>query len=310
MAKILFTADLHIKLGQKNIPKDWYINRFNMFIEQLASMQDKADLLIIGGDIFDKVPTLEELELYFKLLNSIKLDCYIYSGNHEAIKKDTTFLSCLKEATNNINPLVHVVDDFLTLKEDIFIIPYNRLKQDWPVNEGKICCTHVRGEIPPHVKPEIDLDRLAGWYVVLAGDLHNYNNSQENILYPGSPYTTSFHREEVDTGAILLDTDTLEHDWLQFELPQLIRKTISDKSEALPSDYHHTIYELEGNLADLATVDSTDLVTKKVLKSSGDTKLMLNNMSLEEEVSEYLMYILQLDEAAASRVVKYMQDNL
>ena len=67
---------------------------------------------------------------------------------------------------------------------------------------GNICFTHVRGEIPPHVKPEMDLELFAKYDLVLAGDLHSYENSQKNILYPGSPVTTSFHRHNVDTGII------------------------------------------------------------------------------------------------------------
>ena len=51
--KILFTADLHIKLGQKNVPIDWAKNRYNLLIEQLATIQDSADMIVLGGDIFD-----------------------------------------------------------------------------------------------------------------------------------------------------------------------------------------------------------------------------------------------------------------
>ena len=40
---ILFTADWHIKLGQKNVPKDWAINRYRMFFSQLADIEEKVD---------------------------------------------------------------------------------------------------------------------------------------------------------------------------------------------------------------------------------------------------------------------------
>jgi DNA repair exonuclease SbcCD nuclease subunit len=70
--KILFTADLHIKLGQKNIPKDWQINRYRELFKRLNTLQHSADIMILGGDIFDRIPTLEELELYFREV--IKLD--------------------------------------------------------------------------------------------------------------------------------------------------------------------------------------------------------------------------------------------
>ena len=62
--------------------------------------------------------------------------------------------------------------------------------------------THVRGEIPPHVVPEVDLERFDKFKTVFAGDLHAHENTQRNIVYPGSPMTTSFHRNEVQLQVI------------------------------------------------------------------------------------------------------------
>jgi len=52
--KVLFTADIHIKLGQKNVPQDWARNRFNLLWQQLAEQQTNADLFVIGGDVFEQ----------------------------------------------------------------------------------------------------------------------------------------------------------------------------------------------------------------------------------------------------------------
>ena len=89
--KILFTADIHIKLGQKNVPIEWAKNRYAIFIQQLAAECTWCDLLVLGGDVFDRMPTMDELEVYFDLVASISIPCVIYAGNHEALKKDTTF---------------------------------------------------------------------------------------------------------------------------------------------------------------------------------------------------------------------------
>ena len=91
--KILFTADVHIKLGQKNVPVDWAKNRYEMLFAQLVDLFEQADMFIIGGDVFDRLPTMEELEIYFDLVQLCTIPTTIYSGNHEAVKKDTTFLS-------------------------------------------------------------------------------------------------------------------------------------------------------------------------------------------------------------------------
>lgn len=317
--KILFTADVHIKLGQKNVPVEWSKNRFRMFIEQFAEMQKQADLVIVGGDIFDRLPTMDEVELYFEFVESFKKPTIIYPGNHEMLKKDTTFLTNLKRATNRLNPLASICDEIRSdlLGGDIDIIPYNHLKswvdnyQDYDFH-GRILCTHVRGEIPPHVKPEVPLQLFDRWQIVLAGDLHSYENCQRNILYPGSPYTTSFHRQRVDTGAILLDVDTLSHEWLKFNLPQLLKKTVTaeEASTATATTFDHTIYEVEGDMQELGMLEDSDLVASKVLRRDTDSALILDpEMSINQEVEEYLTYILELPSSTIEQVLKEFQNH-
>lgn len=315
--KILFTADIHIKLGQKNVPVDWARNRYSLLWQQFEQAQTKADIFVIGGDLFDKLPSMDELEVYFDLIGACKIPTIIYSGNHEAIKKSTTFMSNLARATNLLSSKrnVIVIDDYYS-DYGIEFVPYNKLKDfehnnPWPEG-GRILCTHVRGEIPPHVTPEVNLDIFNCWNIVLAGDLHSYENCQRNILYPGSPVTTSFHRDVVQTGVILLDSETLKHEWIKLELPQLIRKTVGANDPKLPTSYHHTIYQVEGDLQELGGLEDSDLIDKKVIKrNTEDVKLMLDNdMSLVEEVKEYLQYILELPSETIEKAVLEVQNNL
>lgn len=312
--KILFTADIHIKLGQKNVPIEWAKRRYSMLQDQLGALQDKAEMFVIGGDIFDKLPNMEELEVYYELVSSCKIPTIIYPGNHESLKKDTTFFTYLKTVTNRLNSLVLVVDDYFTYNDVFDIIPYNKLKEyeKTPVEfKTSILFTHVRGEIPPHVKPEVDLSIFDKWRTVLAGDLHSYANCQRNILYPGSPVTTSFHRGVVDTGAILFDSVTHQHEFSKLELPQLIRKTIQAGEAMVATDYHHTIYEIEGDMSELGEVVDSDLIDKKVVKREVETALILDpKMTLQEELKEYLLYILQLEDAKATQLVDILNNNL
>jgi hypothetical protein len=256
---------------------------------------------------------MDEVELYFDFVASFIKPTIIYPGNHEMLKKDTTFLTNLKKSTNRLNSQVEVIDEFWCIKSaNVDIIPYNKLKEfekDPREFHGKILCTHVRGEIPPHVKPEVDLELFKRWNIVLAGDLHSYENSQLNILYPGSPYTTSFHRSSVDTGAILLDSDTLTHVWLKFNLPQLIRKTVGVTDPKPATDFDHTIYQVEGDMHELGELEDSELIDRKVIKRDTDSALMLDpEMSLTEEVKEYLTYILELPDETVESVLKELQN--
>jgi DNA repair exonuclease SbcCD nuclease subunit len=318
--KILFTADIHIKLGQKNVPVPWAKARYNALIADLVAVQQQCDMFVIGGDIFDKLPNMEELEIYYDLVANCTIPTLIYPGNHESVKKDTTFFTYLKSVTNRLNSKVQIIDDYVTYcKPDddlsaIFdIIPYNKLKEyekDPRKFNAPLLFTHVRGAIEPHVKPEVDLTIFDRWQTVLAGDLHSYENSQRNILYPGSPVTTSFHRSVVDTGVIIFDTDTHEHTWQKLELPQLIRKTVAVGDDMPATGYHHTIYEVTGDLAELGAMADSDLVDKKLLKRETDTALILDpKMSMAEELKEYLLYILQLSEDKANEVVNVFNNN-
>ena len=309
---ILFTADWHIKLGQKNVPVEWAKNRYRMFFDQLFEIEQtqRIDMHIVGGDIFDRIPSMEELELYFEWVKYASVPTIIFDGNHEATRKHKTFLTQLKEVTHSLNSKVQIVDKIQF--SSFGILPYCELhKKDWGDLErfdGPIF-THVRGEVPPHVKPEIDLERLARFPVVFAGDLHAHSNSQANIVYPGSPMTTSFHRSEVETGYMLINRKNWSWTWHKLELPQLIRKTVSTPEEMIPTNFHHTIYEIQGDIQDLALIENSELLDKKVITKNNETSLILEkDMTMEEELVEYLTYILELDDEKISRIVGLFND--
>lgn len=308
---ILFTADWHIKLGQKNVPREWAKQRYSKFFSELKALETRADLHLIGGDLFDRLPSMEELALFFSFVVGVGIPTLIYDGNHEATRKNHTFLTYLKETVHKLNPLVWIIDE-PTREERFGILPYCYLHQkDWieQMPKEKPLFTHVRGEIPPHVKPEVDLDRFKDFPIVFAGDLHSHSNTQRNIVYPGSPMTTSFHRSEVSTGYILIDEKDWSWRWYEFDLPQLIRKTVQTEEEMVATSYHHTIYEIEGNLQDLAQVKNSELLDKKVIRKNTEASLILDDdMTIQDELSEYLQYILDLSDTQTKDIISTFND--
>ena len=310
---VLFTADWHLKLGQKNVPLKWAKDRYHEFFDQIRKVEKDVELHIIGGDLFDRLPSMPELELYFDFISEVQVPTIIFDGNHEATRKNKTFFSQLKHASEKLNPLIEIVD-YTDKREHFSILPYCDLHTKWnPVinlNIRKPLFTHVRGSIPPHVTPEIDLARLSQFPVVFAGDLHSHSNTQLNIVYPGSPMTTQFHRTEVKTGYLLIDMMDWAWEWKEFKLPQLIRKTVTDPEAMVPTTYNHTIYELEGDVADLSLVKNTELLDKKVIKRKTEATLILDsNMSMEEELAEYLSYILELKDKTVKQIIGIFHDH-
>jgi DNA repair exonuclease SbcCD nuclease subunit len=308
---ILFTADWHIKLGQKNVPVPWACSRYQLFFQQVqdAITNHDVSLHIIGGDLFDRVPSMDELTLYFDFVRQQKVRTIIYDGNHEATKKNYTFFSNLIRATKDINPLVEVITE--TYYEDNWaILPYADLHKKNCIEtiDADYLFTHVRGEIPPHVIPEVDLKRFDKFKTVFAGDLHAHENTQRNIVYPGSPMTTSFHRNIVKTGYLTID-DNFDWTWHKFELPQLIRKTVDSPDEMVQTDFHHTIYELEGDVQDLAKVKNSELLDKKVVRRTVEATLNLHaEMTMSDELGIYLKEILSLDDDKIRNIMGVFND--
>ena len=306
---ILFTADWHIKLGQKNVPVPWACARYQLFFEQLKEIEKRCSLHIIGGDLFDRVPSMDELTLYFDFVRGVSIPTIIYDGNHEATRKNKTFFSNLKRATKDVNPLVEVVDETY-YGNGFAILPYADLHKKGSIEaiDADVLFTHVRGEIPPHVLPEVDLDLFEKFKVVFAGDLHAHENTQRNIVYPGSPMTTSFHRSKVQTGYLLIDEDW-SWKWEPFCLPQLIRKTVTDPNDMVPTDFDHTIYELEGDVQDLAKIKNSELLDKKVVRREVEATLSLtSDMSMSDELAVYLKDILSLEDEKVKTIVGVYND--
>ena len=309
---ILFTADWHIKLGQKNVPLPWACSRYEMFFEQIedAVKEHNITLHIIGGDLFDRVPSMDELTLYFDFVKNTNVETIIFDGNHEATKKNKTFFTNLKRVTKELNPKVTVVTETFYL-HDWAILPYADLHKKnsiEDIDDVDYLFTHVRGEIPPHVTPEVDLERFDKFRTVFAGDLHAHENTQRNIVYPGSPMSTSFHRNKIKTGYLVIDDDW-NWTWHEFNLPQLYRKTVTNPDEMIPTMFDHTIYEIEGDVTDLANIKNSELLDKKLLRKTSESTLALQKeMSIEEELVLYFTEVLNLDETKISKIIGVFND--
>lgn len=307
----LFTADHHIKLGQKNVPVEWAKDRYRKFFKIVYDLESKVDKHIVGGDFFDRKPSLEELQLYFEFISGIGVETEIYDGNHEATKKNKTFFDLLRDVTETLNPLVKIITK-THFNGEYTILPYADLHKEGSIeacDSNYPLFTHVRGEIPPHVKPEVDLDRFKDFPVVYAGDLHSFSNCQRNIVYPGSPMTTSFHRSRVKTGGILIEDNFIDWEWIEFDLPQLIRKTVSDPSEMVKTEYDHTIYEIEGNVADLAKVTNNELLDKKIIVRDNTVSLDLSAAkNVREELKTYLVEKVGLSNNEADSAIEEFEE--
>ena len=91
MTKILCSADWHILLHKKKVPYDWQVGRFKAMFRKLIALEQRCDVHIIAGDIFDKKPEPDEICLFLSYINSVTIPTYIIPGNHEATRKGESF---------------------------------------------------------------------------------------------------------------------------------------------------------------------------------------------------------------------------
>lgn len=317
---LLFSADWHIKLGKRNIPDAWQRNRFMLLVDKLNKLytDNNCELHIIGGDILDVAnPSTEDLDLYFECIARLKGNILIYTGNHEMVTKTRSCLSDLAVETSRCNPNARIID--MPYRSEAFdIVDYIELhKKEWVPSKSKICFTHCRGAIDPHVKPEINLEKFYrhGYSKVFAGDLHSVSCCQTTpsipLLYPGSPFNTSFSREiPEDHGAFIINTDNLLHEWHQLDgIPQLIRLTVDSPDKMVPHEFHRVIYELVGDVVDLGKVKNSELLDKKINTGiTREAKLQGLDGDINTEVGIYCTQILGLDKEKTSDILNELHN--
>ena len=302
MTKILCSADWHIILHKKKVPYEWQTNRFKQMFRKLIALEQSCDVHIIAGDIFDKKPEPDEICLFLSYINSVTIPTYIIPGNHEATRKGESFFEYFTQENAIKNENVHVFtrNGRATVGSTSFqFFPYGEMQVgNLPTYvEDDILVTHIRGEVPPHITPEYDFSLLSPWGLCLLGDLHfNHRYADTNCYYPGSPLNTTFDRDDKREYGVdiydVVDSRNYTREFHDLKLPKLLRKTISVGEEMIPDEINHVVYEVKGSLDELAKIENSELLDKKMVeKPAEESTLDLKGKTTYEELEIYLNYI-------------------
>jgi DNA repair exonuclease SbcCD nuclease subunit len=300
--KILHSADWHINLHRKKVPSEWSANRFRLFFDKLHELESSHDIHIISGDVFDRKPEPDEICLFLRYANAVRIPTYIIPGNHEATKKGESFLEHFHEDYAITNPnLVLITRNRreTIMGQNFYFFPYGELQREalLPALGDEILVAHIRGEVPPHITPEYDFEKLRAWKLILLGDIHFAHRYMDYpAWYSGSPMNTSFDRDDGrDYGVNSIDLRSIDDYSVSFvplTLPKLIRKTLKAGDQMKQDSFNHVIYEVTGSLDQLANIKNSELLDKKIaIKPAENSKLDLKNLSLTEELKAYLEYI-------------------
>jgi len=302
MIKILHSADWHINLHKKKVPYEWQANRFRLFFEEIHKLEKDCDVHILAGDVFDRKPEPDEVCLFLRFANSVTIPTYIIPGNHEATRKGKTFLEHFHEQHAITNPNVVLITE--NKREEVrgqgfCFFPYGEMQTDnLPTYvSGDVLVAHIRGEVPPHITPEYDFEKLRPWQLILLGDIHfNHRYLDYPAYYSGSPMNVTFDRDATKKYGVNV-IDFIDHqnhsvDFKVLDLPKLVRKTVEVDDKLVEDTYHHTIYEVTGNLDELSKIKDSKLLDKKIAhKPNEDSKLDLKDKTIVEELSLYLEHI-------------------
>ena len=300
--KILSVADIHINLHKKKIPYEWQVNRFTTLFNKLLELEKDCDVTIISGDIFDKKPEPDEICLFLSYANAVKKPTLAIPGNHEASTKGNSFLEYFEQERVITNKNFHLstTNKRIEVNGQMFqLFPYGEMqvRKIPKYIEGDILVTHIRGEVPPHITPEFDFEKIRPWKLVLLGDLHfNHKYKDYPAYYPGSPLNTTFDRDDKRSYGVDLihfkDIDDYTVEFIDLKLPKLIRKTVEAGTELKSDPINHILYEVTGSIDRLSKVQNHELLDKKIAdKPQENSKLNLVNKTLPEELSLYLDYI-------------------
>lgn len=302
MIKILSSADWHVNLHRKKIPYLWQLNRFQLMFDSFRALEKLCDVHVIAGDLFDKEPDTDEVCLVLSYLNAVRIPTLIIPGNHEATSKGRTFWEHFKLENTINNPNVHIYTEnanAIHAGQRFCFFPYGSVQTDKLPDyyEDAILVTHIRGAVAPHITAEYDFEKIRPWKLTLLGDLHfRHRYSDYNVYYPGSPLNTTFDRDDKrEYGVDIIDLNSVDDYKVRFhnlKLPKLIRRTVPVGTRMVADPTDHVVYEVTGTIDELATVQKSDLLDKKMVeKPTSNSVLDLQGKSVIEELEMYLSYI-------------------
>ena len=302
MIRILSSADWHVNLHRKKIPYLWQLTRFQTMFDKFRALEKQCNVHVIAGDLFDKEPDTDEICLVLSYLNAVSIPTLIVPGNHEATTKGRTFWEHFKLEHTINNPNVHIYTENTNevhAGQRFCFFPYGSVQTNKLPDyySDAVLVTHIRGEVPPHISAEYDFEKIRPWKLILLGDLHfNHKYIDFPAYYPGSPLNTTFDRDDKRKyGVDIIELRSIDDYTVRFhdlDLPKLIRRTVPVGTVMKSDPFHHVVYEVTGTIDQLALVEKSDLLDKKMVdKPTGDSVLDLKDKTVIEELEIYLDHI-------------------
>lgn len=252
--KYIVVGDTHI--GCKQSSKT-YLNVATTLFDEICeyALDNDIGYFIQVGDLFDNRKALTHAAIECALAIGDKVsthftESYFIVGNHDTASKDTMFphsLMIFKEHED-----ITIVDRPMHISQsDILLLPWLFTEED--MHPAKICMGHfdingammnASGTVSRNHRLNFkDFDK---YQITLSGHYHTPAIYDYGVRYVGSPYQLTFNDMDSARGFYVLDSDTLEMEFIEFhKYPKHFR--YSDKSEE--------IGDIEGHIVSLTFTD-------------------------------------------------------
>jgi len=263
---VAVVGDIHLNLRRY---QKFELDRIKRLAKLLAEKSYTS--VVLAGDLFDKArPTLEEQKAMQHFINTIAdvSDVYIISGNHEAVNT-TTHKTTFDYIT--LSNCTYVTFEELILEGHPVLLAgwSHKGKLKYGTVKSKVCVSHIRSALPPHITAEMQMDFTDKFDLVLLGDIHDKYSPKDNVHYTNSPYAISFSSASPSGSYIEFDPKTLDWQYVDTSLPQKVKLTC-DVDTALKVEYNKDylykviVEDTIDNLRKLRKVTNVEFV--KVIK--------------------------------------------
>lgn len=263
--KIAIITDTHFGVRNSNTflrekQKEFFENTFFPYIDRF-----KIQHLIHLGDLFDKRKSVDYITLSFvnkyfmDQLNSRNIHCDFVAGNHDCTYKSTNSVNSLKELYNKSSygtmnfyweKPVELEFDGLKICLCPWLAPDNEQvclefidKTDATYLMGHFELqgyTMGRGQICDH---GLDASLFSKFHSVYSGHFHTQSKGK-NVHYLGTPYQMTWNDYGEKKGFHVLDTETLDLEFIQNPHESFIKIKYEDS---------------ELTVADIANLDTSNL---------------------------------------------------
>ena len=225
--KILIYSDLHLHNHHRLLVNSETALNSLSFIKNYA-IENNIPMIVSAGDFFHTkakayAPHVVQALLRMKDLHKSGINHYMVIGNHDMANPNSSMNSILFVFSDYAKI---ISDYYYTDVEDArvhFLSFTNTFFENFILAEDKknILIAHldIIGFVMPNgyvARTGFKKEDFKDFDLVISGHYHKHQ-VLNNIVYVGSPYQTSLSERDQEHGFVVLDTETLQWDFIEFD---------------------------------------------------------------------------------------------